>query len=86
MYTNQNQQTCILFVHKVNTNLQVGNPLIQLSSPTPNLEISSTNPEHTSTNPENQTQLPAHLKFEQNTHKTINLAHLKLFLLENPLD
>ena len=79
MYTNQNQQTCILFVHKVNTNLQVGNPLIQLSSPTPNLKISSTNPE-------NQTQLPAHLKFEQNTHKTINLAHLKLFLLENPLD
>ena len=37
-----------------------------------------------STNPENQTQLPP--KFEQNTHKTINPAHLKLFLSENPLD
>ena len=37
-----------------------------------------------STNPENQTQLPP--KFEHNTHKTVSLAHLKLFLLENPLD
>ena len=38
----------------------------------------------TSTNPENQTQLPP--KFEQNTHKTINLAHLKLFLSKTPFD
>ena len=42
------------------------------------------NLEHTSTNLENQTQLPP--KFEQNTHKTINPTHLKLFLSENPLD
>ena len=31
-----------------------------------------------------QTQLLP--KFEQNTHKTINLAHLKLFMSENSLD
>ena len=31
-----------------------------------------------------QTQLSP--KFEQNTHKTINPAHLKLFMSENPLD
>ena len=49
-----------------------------------NTKKENSNPEHTSINPENQTQLPP--KFKQNTHKTINPAHVKLFLSKNPLN
>ena len=69
---------------------------IQTEKINTNPKISNTNPEnqtqeHKKIKPKthkhkhkNQTQLPP--KFKQNTHKTINPAHLKLFPSENPLD